>query len=129
MNAIAATPFETVSIKIQDPKAAYISVLSHVGASYKRDTLDQRIIQDVVQRSGKIIDVQGNFPHGTEYEKTLAAWPFLKTAPALLDTDEDGMPDDWELKMGLNPNKKDDPLYGISKEFTNIEMYLNSIAP
>ena len=129
MNAIAATPFETVSIKIQDPKAAYISVLSHVGASYKRDTLDERIIQDVVQRSGKIIDVQGNFPHGTEYEKTISAWPFLKTAPALLDTDEDGMPDDWELKMGLNPNKKDDALYGISKEFTNIEMYLNSIAP
>jgi hypothetical protein len=104
-------------------------VLSHVGASYKRDTLDERIIQDVVQRRGKIIDVQGNFPHGTEYEKTVVAWPFLKTAPALLDTDEDGMPDDWELKMGLNPNKKDDPLYGISKEFTNIEMYLNSIAP
>jgi pectate lyase len=129
MNAIAATPFETVSIKIQDPKAAYISVLSHVGASYKRDTLDERIIQDVVQRRGKIIDVQGNFPHGTEYEKTVVAWPFLKTAPALLDTDEDGMPDDWELKMGLNPNKKDDTLYGISKEFTNIEMYLNSIAP
>jgi pectate lyase len=129
MNAIAATPFETVSIKVQDPKVAYISVLSHVGASYKRDTLDQRIIQDVVQRSGKIIDVQGNFPHGTEYEKTISAWPFLKTAPALLDTDEDGMPDDWELKMGLNPNKKDDALYGISKEFTNIEMYLNSIAP
>ncbi len=129
LNAISASPFETVSIKIQDPKAAYISVLSHVGASYKRDTLDERIIQDVVQRRGKIIDVQGNFPHGTAYEKTISAWPFLKTEPVLLDKDGDGMPDKWELKMGLNPNEKDDSLYVISKEFTNIEMYLNSIAP
>jgi pectate lyase len=129
LNAIALKPFETLAINVQDPKAAYFSILNHVGASYKRDTLDERIIQDVVQRRGKIIDVQGNYPHGTEYEKTINAWPLLKTAATLIDKDGDGMPDDWELKMGLDPNKKDDALYGLSKQFTNIEMYLNSIAP
>lgn len=126
-NAITDKPFETLAINIQDPKAAYFSVLNHVGASFKRDTLDERIIQDVVQRRGRIIDVQGGFPHGTEYDKTIVAWPNLQSLAVLLDTDKDGMPDDWETKMGLNPNVADDNKFGLSKEYTNIEMYLNSI--
>ncbi len=127
MNAIKDKPFETVAINIQNPKAAYIAILNHVGASYKRDTMDQRIIQDVVQRRGVIIDVQGHYPHGTAYEKTMSAWPSLNTYPSLKDSDNDGMPDSWEIKMGLDPNKMDDKNYGLSKQYTNIEMYLNSI--
>ena len=126
-NAFASKPFETVSINVQEPRAAYFSVLNHVGASYKRDTLDVRIIQDVVQLRGRIIDVQGGFPHGTVYDKTIVAWPNLQSLAVLLDTDKDGMPDDWETKMGLNPNVADDNNFGLSKEYTNIEMYLNSI--
>jgi pectate lyase len=126
-NAITDKPFETLAINIQDPKAAYFSVLNHVGASFKRDTLDERIIQDVVQRRGRIIDVQGGFPHGTEYEKTTNAWPNLQSLPVLKDSDNDGMPDSWELKMGLNPNVADHNKFGLSKEYTNIEMYLNSL--
>lgn len=127
MTAIASKPFETIAINLQDPKAAYFSILNHVGASFKRDTLDQRLIQDVVQRRGKIIDVQGNYPHGTAYEKTVNAWPTLQTGPVLVDSDNDGMPDIWEIKMGLDPKKADDNNYTLSKEYTNIEMYLNSI--
>ena len=126
-NAITDKPFETLAINIQDPKAAYFSVLNHVGASFKRDTLDERIIQDVVQRRGRIIDVQGGFPHGTEYEKTTNAWPNLQRLPILKDSDNDGMPDSWESKMGLNPNVADDNKFNLSKEYTNIEMYLNSL--
>ena len=48
----------------------------------KRDTLDERIINDVKNRTGKLIDVQGGYPHGTEYEKTVNAWPNLKSMPA-----------------------------------------------
>ena len=129
MNAIVSTPFETLPINVQNPKAAYISILNHVGASYKRDTMDARIIQDVVQRRGMIIDVQGHYTHGTAYEKTLSAWPTLQLAPAQVDTDNDGMPDAWEIAMGLNPNKANDHNYELSKLYTNIEMYLNSITP
>lgn len=127
MNAIVNKPFETLPINIQDPKAAYISVLNKVGASYKRDTMDVRIIQDVVQRRGVIIDVQGHYPHGTAYEKTLNAWPALKSEPTMIDTDNDGMPDAWETKMGLDPQKRDDKNYSLSKQYTNIEVYLNSL--
>jgi len=127
--AIANQAFETISIQLQHPKAAYISVLTHVGASFKRDTLDERIIQDVVQRRGKIIDVQGGYMHGTAFENTINAWPNLKTAPVLIDKDNDGMPDSWELSMGLNPSINEAALFTLSKAYTNIEMYLNSITP
>ena len=76
-----------------------------------------------------IIDVQGHYTHGTAYEKTLSAWPTLQLAPAQVDTDNDGMPDAWEIAMGLNPNKANDHNYELSKLYTNIEMYLNSITP
>ena len=128
-NAIAEKPFPTVSIALQEAKAAYISVLKRVGASYKRDTLDERIIQDVVLRRGKIIDVQGGYPHGTAYEFTTSAWPSLQGAAALLDSDNDGMPDAWEIKNGLNSKWADDKLHSLSEQYTNIEMYLISIAP
>ena len=94
----------------------------------KRDTLDERIVNDVRNRTGKFIDVQGGYPHGTEYEKTVNAWPDLKSKPAPLDSDKDGMPDEWERKNGLDPNNPDDARsFKLDKKYTNIEGYLNSI--
>src|SRR5262249_38165451 len=103
-------------------------VLLGVGASYKRDTLDQRIINDVKNRTGRFIDVQGGFPHGTEYELTISAWPSLQNLPAPVDTDKDGMPDEWEKKHGLNPaDASDAAAYKLNNNYTNIEVYLNSL--
>jgi hypothetical protein len=94
----------------------------------KRDTLDERVINEVEKRNGRMIDVQGGYPHGTGYEKTITAWPFLKSLPALKDSDADGMPDDWEIKNGLNPNDAGDaPAYKLSNVYTNIEVYINSL--
>jgi hypothetical protein len=104
-------------------------VLKNAGAILPvRDTLDKRIINDVKNRTGRFIDVQGGFPHGTEYNLTVNAWPALKSLPALLDTDKDGIPDDWEKKNGLNSNDaKDAVQYKLDKNYTNIEVYINSI--
>jgi TonB-dependent SusC/RagA subfamily outer membrane receptor len=66
--------------------------------------------------------------HGTAYEATAAAWPELKTGPAPRDTDQDGMPDDWEKKNKLNPNDTADAAhYKLQKRYTNVEVYLNSL--
>ncbi|MGH2553029.1 MAG: pectate lyase [Chitinophagaceae bacterium] len=112
----------------QSAADAYKDVLKYAGASFKRDTLDERIINDVENRTGKFIDVQGGYPHGTDYEKTVNAWPALKSLIAPVDTDKDGMPDEWEKKNGLNPNDASDAsAYKISKTYTNIEVYLNSL--
>ncbi|MEO8405633.1 MAG: pectate lyase [Chitinophagaceae bacterium] len=126
--AVQDKPFTPVEIMMEPAEKAYQSVLEKAGASYKRDTLDQRIISDVKERKGGLIDVQGNFPHGTAYELTVNAWPGLKSLPAPADTDKDGMPDEWEKKKGLNPSDGNDAAgYKLDKHFTNIEVYINSL--
>jgi pectate lyase len=123
-----AEPFNGVEIRMQSPEDAYNSILQDVGASYRRDTLDMRIVGDVKNRTGSIINVQGGFPHGTAYEKTVSAWPTLVSLSAPIDTDRDGMPDEWEKANGLNANDASDAskLWRNSR-YTNIEAYVNSL--
>lgn len=45
-----------------------------------------------------------------------------------MDTDQDGMPDEWEKQNGLNPNNPDDRNGDNNKDgYTNLEEYLNRI--
>lgn len=126
--AVADTPFPAEPMNDQSATDAFESVMKFVGASYKRDTMDQRIIENVKNRTGGFIDVQGGFPHGTDYDKTVNAWPILKIATAPADKDQDGMPDTWEEKNHLDPNNPaDSRSFTLSKSYTNIEVYLNSI--
>jgi pectate lyase len=121
-------PFVIVATFTQPATEAYQSVLTDAGANYRRDTLDQRIIRNVKERSGGTIDVQGGFPHGTPYAATVNAWPFLKSAPLPEDSDKDGMPDSWEKKNGLNPGDPSDASQlNAHTSYTNIEMYLNEL--
>ena len=126
--AIIDKPFLAEPLAKQTALEAYDAVLRFAGASYRRDTLDERIINDVKNRTGRFIDVQGGFPHGTPYEQTTNAWPALRSLPAPADKDRDGMPDEWEIKNRLNPNNPADASHlKLDKYYTNIEVYINSI--
>lgn len=121
-------PFAFMIGRTESAVEAYQSVLEKVGASFKRDTLDQRIISNVQNRTGRIIDVQGGFAHGTSYNESKSAWPDLKALPAAADIDKDGMPDEWETANGLNPSDATDAgKTSLHRFYTNIEVYLNSL--
>ncbi len=110
--------FETGPVQTVDAKLAYQRVLEDGGASLpKRDAVDNRIVNDVKNRTGKIINSQ----------EDVGAWPILNSAPAPTDTDQDGMPDLWETENGLNPNNADDRNKVGKDGFTMLEKYLNSI--
>lgn len=127
-NVLVETPFATLAIITEKPAEAYKNVLKFAGAILpQRDTLDQRILKEVEDRTGKIIDVQGGFAHGTSYELSKTAWPVLKQGIALADTDNDGMPDAWENKKGLDALKDDAALKSLNKNYTNIEVYINEL--
>lgn len=124
---IVKNAFDALPVTTQSAGDAYQTVLAKAGASFSRDTLDQRIINDVKNRTGKIIDVQGGFPHGTAFELTVNAWPKLASKPAAKDSDQDGMPDTWEQINKLDPGKADAAGYNLHRQYTNIEMYINSL--
>lgn len=126
--AVVSKAFPAVDIKTISALQAYEDVLNYAGASFRRDTLDERIMNNVKQRTGGIIDVQGGYAHGTSYEQTKNAWPALKSLPALADSDKDGMPDEWEKKNGLDPNNASDAsALKLHFHYTNIEVYINSL--
>ncbi len=126
--AVMGKQFPAELIPVKSAKEAYEDVLKYGGASFRRDTLDGRIINDVRNRTGRLVDVQGGYPHGTAYELTVNAWPALRSLPAQADVDNDGMPDVWEQKNGLNPSSPADaPLNSLHRYYTNIEVYINSI--
>ncbi len=127
-NTVIDKAHPSVLINEQSTMDSYKEVLKLVGASFKRDTLDERIINDVINRTGRFIDVQGGFPHGTAYEQTVNAWPALKSLPAPADTDKDGMPDDWEKQNNLNSaDASDASQIKLHKFYTNLEVYINSL--
>jgi hypothetical protein len=93
-------------------------VLAKAGASLRRDAVDQRVTDNVRQRKGNVIDSQ----------QEVGGWPALHSLPAKVDSDHDGMPDDWEKAQGLDPNDPSDR-NGVrgSDGYTNLEKYLNSL--
>jgi hypothetical protein len=107
---------------------AYDTVLKGAGCVIPlRDTLDQRVINNVKNRTGRIIDVQGGFAHGTPYASTVNAWPTLESGTAPTDADHDGMADAWETANSLNPASAADRAIVAANGYTNLENYLNSI--
>ena len=123
------TPFNLgYTVTTQAATDAYDAVLLGAGATLpRRDTLDQRIANDVRNRTGRIIDVQGGYPHGTAYSLTVNAWPTLNSTTAPVDTDHDGMPDTWETSHNLNPNDATDRNTYDGSGYTMLENYLNGV--
>lgn len=131
-------PWRSMPINQQTAEEAYYSVLDSAGATLpKRDAIDTRIIEetrngtatyegasykqdnalaDKSKRSG-IIDSQND----------LGGCPKLKSTPAPTDTDHDGMPDEWEIKQGLDPKNAADRNKVAADGYTMLEKYLNSI--
>ncbi|HEX6430792.1 MAG TPA: pectinesterase family protein, partial [Niastella sp.] len=127
--AMATAPFNHgYPISTETALNAFDAVLGKAGCSLpNRDTLDQRIVNDVRNRTGKIIDVQGGYPHGTPYAQTVNAWPALAAVSALADSDHDGMPDNYETTNALDPNDATDRNGYASNGYTHLENYLNSL--
>jgi pectate lyase len=102
------------------PDQARIDVLASAGASVPaRDTIDRRLVQDVLNRTGHSIDSTIHQPEG--------GWPLLSSTTPPADSDHDGMPDDWELAHGLNPNDSTDRNSIGQDGYTQLEVYLNTL--
>lgn len=111
---------------------AYDLVTSYAGCSLSYDWVDQQMIDDTLNgkatstgrnlSKGLINSQDDNKPAGAGDD--WSAWPVLKSEAAPVDSDKDGMPDDWELARGLNPNDASDRNKCHESGYTMLEMYL-----
>lgn len=123
--ARAVVPFAYEPIMEDSPSVAYRRVLKTVGCSLHRDSYDRHVLKQVGKGEGRD-GVNGIINSPDE----VGGWPELKAGKALKDTDGDGIPDKWERSHGLNPgDAADASAYTLSKDYTNIEVYLNSLVP
>jgi hypothetical protein len=114
----AVTPMPPVTTP--SPAEARDRVLASAGAAIpSRDTIDRRLVRDVLQGTGHSIATTAEQPEG--------AWPPLGSLPAPVDDDHDGMPNAWELANGLNPSNPDDRNGTGTGGYTNLEVYLNTL--
>ena len=116
-----SAPIPVPPVKTDDAITAYKRVLAESGAILpKRDAVDIRIVNDVKNGTGKIIDD----------EQQVGGWPELKSTKPPQDSDKDGMPDDWEKQYGLDPTNPADGNADVDADgYTNLEEYLNNIKP
>lgn len=126
---LVSTPYPDGGVTTQPAALAYGEVLKQVGASLHRDAVDTRIITEVTKGTAQYGRTYGGGKKGIiDSQSEVGGWPELKSLPAPTDTDGDGMPDEWEVANGLNPNdKKDGNAATLQAPFTNLEVYLNSL--
>ena len=128
-------PMDFVYVTTHSAKDAYEKVLQYAGASLSRDCVDTLMVYDT--RYGKASHTGSGLGKGfinsqndnkpANAPADWSAWPVLKGIYCPEDTDQDGMPDDWEYANGLNPNDAADRNTKNSEGYTMLEVYMNSL--
>lgn len=122
-----STPFNFEQIANQTALEAFDAVMLSVGASYKRDIVDTRIINEVKTGTATYNGSKTGFKGLIDSQTDVGGWPVLNQTTVPTDTDKDGMPDTWETSKGLDSNTANANGKNLSTAYDNIEVYLNSL--
>ncbi|MEP1445251.1 MAG: hypothetical protein ABJK37_03930 [Paraglaciecola sp.] len=130
-------PWPAMAINQQSAEQAYLLVLQHAGASIPaRDAVDLRIIDEVrngyATYEGATYKQQHNVADLNQKvgmidtQNDVGGWPKLRRTVVPVDTDRDGIPDDWERSHNLDPNDPADQNHTDKEGYTMLEKYINS---
>jgi len=122
-------------ISMHAAEKAFDKVLKYAGASYQRDNLDKRLRWEALKGIAYFKGSKGSENGIIDTQSDVGGWPELKQADKPTDTDNDGIPDEWETAHGLNPNNasdaltfticENDPNNTKDVKYTNLEVYAN----
>ncbi|MGO4710662.1 pectate lyase [Chryseobacterium sp. 2TAF14] len=115
------------NIKTDSPKNAYEKILKIGGASLVRDAVDLRVLKEVKNGTFTYNGSLGSKNGIIDSQKDVGGFPDLKQGKTLLDSDNDGMPDEWEKKHNLDPKKANANGRDLDKNYDNIEVYSHSM--
>ncbi len=138
-------PLPMPEFPMMSAKESFDYVLANAGATLpKRDPVDIRVTTQV--RTGKINPRNDVKLPATQFEhrrlpidsykngiitdiSQVGGYPEYKGTP-YKDADNDGMPDEWEIKYALNPKDPSDAQKDMSGDgYSNIEKFINGIDP
>lgn len=138
-----STPVPYGEVTTHPAAVAYEKVLQYAGASLARDSYDSRIIDEVrtgtARFTGSSVANAGGYPapgiidtpfdiRPADASADWSPWPRLEKRFDLVDSDNDGIPDEWERSHGLDPNDPSDALrHTLDGKYTNLEYYLNGL--
>jgi hypothetical protein len=122
---LLGSPLSTAPVTTQTAPAAFSQVIDYVGNSWwSRDAIDQRIITNAKTNTGPPGGIAAAAAPAAEVAIVTGA-PIV-TRAAGWDTDNDGMPDAWELAHGLNPNSAADNKLDFDNDgYINVIEYIN----
>ena len=126
---LSSTPFDIAErTSLQPTEEAYEAVLQFAGASFRRDACDRRIVEETRKGTYTYEGSRGSTNGIIDHPGDVGGWEEYLQETSPVDTDADGMPDDWEKQHGLDPsNASDAAAYDLSPQYTNVEMYLNGL--
>ncbi len=126
---LVSQPFPIAEVTTHSAEEAFELVLQKAGANFpKRDVLDDRIVNETRNGTAQYGATYNGGGKGIIDSQTdVGGWPELKSVPAPIDTDHDGMPDYYEIANGLNINDAEDRNFVDASGYTNLEMYLNGL--
>lgn len=145
-------PFPHAQFPMTSAKEAFDFVVANAGATLpRRDAVDERILTavrtGVVANAKMAADTPAKaklYGYADKWTKELGelvpkgfitnpsevgGYPEYKGTP-YVDSDGDGMPDDWEIAHGLNPHDASDALKDANGDgYTNIEKFIYGLDP
>lgn len=137
----------SVATTAESATEAYEHVLQYAGAGINatsRPAIDQAVMYEAQTGTGSLTGARPYSEANSTQKATIDKYhiacgvtyeyPSTVTTGVPVDTDEDGMPDEWEKARGLNPNSKyaaDGSLEAngdyCNQGYTNIEYYINDL--
>jgi len=114
----SSAPFPAPQVQTQSAAEAFELVLRNAGATrLRRDSVDARIVSNVRNGTGKIIND----------EREVGGWPAYTSGEPPVDTARDGIPDEWKKARGLQLNDPNVANAVNADGYTMLEVYLNSL--
>ena len=119
------TEFEVASVSTHAVAQAYEKVLAQVGASLKRDAVDERIISEVKNGNYTYEGSNGSSNGLIDSQADVEGWPLYNNEEKPADSNGDGIPDTWAAQyLPVGKTYKDiEPSTGYSY----LELYINSL--
>jgi hypothetical protein len=127
-HTLMPTRFTFSEVPATSAELAYIRVLSRAGALNYRDPVDRQLIRSVINHLNWSINTQADVVLNGQ-----VGYPTLPAGTAPLDSNQDGVPDDWADANGFDPFSTDNA-HQLNRVFapsgySYLEEYIHSLTP